>query len=223
MLNLAEIVPSDYTLSDENIAEVQEKMPNRDGMKFWDGLWKVDGEPDTRNVACMADCEAAAQPSSTLPPHARDAHGDLAAQMRVVGPVRGVNTEAPALSGSVEENAEPAREHARGTLAAAQASAAKGEGQGDAKDGADAAKEQEVMALFNEKGCMACHAKDKKVLGPSFTEVAAKYKGRDDAVDALIAKVQKGGSGVWGAVPMPPNPALSGDDARTMIEWMLAD
>ena len=221
LLNLAEIVPSDFTLSDENIAQVQDKMPNRNGMKFWEGLWKVDGKPDTHNVACMSDCETSGKPSSTLPPHARDAHGDLAAQMRLVGGVRGVNTGEPALSGTVADNVEKVKEHARSTLVAAAAPAAKP--QGEAKDGAQDASAQQTLAQMTDSGCMACHARDKKVLGPSFADVAAKYKGQDDAVGKLIAKVQKGGSGAWGAIPMPPHPALSDDDAKAMVELMLAE
>ncbi|MDS1142278.1 c-type cytochrome [Pusillimonas sp. SM2304] len=220
LLNLAEIVPADFTLSDENIAQVQEKMPNRHGMKFWDGLWKVDGKPDTNNVACMSDCPAADEPSSLLPPHARDAHGDLAAQMRVVGPVRGVNTHEPALSGTVDENEEGVRAHARSTLAVEQASAAEGQDAGAAGSTDESA--QKVMALLKDAGCMACHATDKKVLGPSFADIAAKYKGQDGAVEKLAGKVQKGGAGAWGAVPMPPHPALPDDDAKSMIELILA-
>ncbi|MGB3289700.1 MAG: c-type cytochrome [Burkholderiaceae bacterium] len=218
LLNLAEIVPSDFTLSDETMAQVQEKMPNRKGMKFWAGLWTVDGKPDTSNVACMADCATTGKPSSTLPPHARDAHGDLAAQMRIVGPVRGVNTQEPALSGTVDDNMGKVREHARATLVAVSAPAASASG--DAKEGA-ADGSQQAMALLKDSGCMACHATDKKVLGPSFVDIAAKYKGQDGAVDKLVAKVQKGGSGAWGAIPMPPHPALADKDAKTMVEWIL--
>lgn len=221
LLNLAEIVPSDFTLSDENIAQVQEKMPNRNGMKSWEGLWKVDGKPDTDNVICTSDCVSANQPSSTLPPQARDTHGDLAAQMRIVGPVRGVNTQAPPLSGSVDGNVEKVREHARGTLATTQAPGAAGQGGG--KEAPTDESAQQVMALLTDSGCMACHAKDKKVLGPSFVDIAAKYKGQDGAADKLIAKVQKGGAGVWGAIPMPPHPTLSDDDAKSMVERMLAE
>ncbi len=220
LLNLAEIVPSDYTLSNENIAQVQEKMPNRNGMKFWDGLWRVDGKPDTHNTACMADCDTTGKPSSTLPPHARDAHGDLAAQMRIVGPVRGVDTQDPALTGVADDNADKVREHARGTLAMAGKPAAEGAQAGAGNDAAQASSQQ-VQALLADKGCMACHAKDKKILGPSFVDIADKYKGQDGAAGKLIAKVQQGGSGVWGAVPMPPHPTLSDDDAQTMIDWIL--
>lgn len=220
LLNLAEIVPSDFTLSNENIAQVQEKMPNRNGMTFWEGMWKIDGEPDTHNVVCLTDCAAASKPSSTLPLHARDAHGDLAAQMRVVGPVRGVNTHAPALSGSVAGNMQKVREHARGTLAAVQAPVPASPANATAAPADNS--DQQAMALLTGNGCMACHATDKKILGPSFVEVATKYKGQDGAVDTLVAKVRKGGSGVWGVIPMPPHPALPANDARRMVAWILA-
>jgi cytochrome c len=220
LLNLAEIIPSDFTLSNENIAQVQEKMPNRNGMVFWEGLWKVDGKPDTANVACMSNCATAGKPSSELPPHARNAHGDLAAQMRIVGPVRGVNTLASPLSGSVDGNAEKVRDHARSTLAVAKAPATAG--QGSAKETPANESAQRAMALLGDKGCVACHAKDTKSLGPSFMDIAAKYKGQETAVDKLVTKVKKGGSGAWGAIPMPPHPKLSDDDAKSMIEWILA-
>ena len=68
---------------------------------------------------------------------------------------------------------------------------------------------------------MACHAVDKKVLGPSFQDLAARYKGQDDAVGKLVAKVKNGGGGAWGPVPMPPHPKMPEADARAMVEWIL--
>lgn len=221
MLNLAEVVPEDFTLSDENIGQVQEKMPNRNGMKFWPGLWEVDGKPDTANTACMADCDADDEPSSTLPAHARNAHGDLAAQMRLVGPVRGVNTEAPALTGTVEDNADEVRQYARNTLQFTQTPVASPETKG--QNGGGDADTSSAISLFHGSACMTCHARDKRVLGPSFTEIAAKYQGQDDAVALLTAKVKQGGSGVWGAIPMPPHPALSDDDIKAMINAILSN
>ncbi|MDE2599869.1 MAG: c-type cytochrome [Rhodocyclaceae bacterium] len=77
--------------------------------------------------------------------------------------------------------------------------------------------------IANKSGCMACHAKDKKLVGPSFKDVAAKYKGQGDAVAKLTEKVRKGGSGVWGPIPMPPNPdsKISDADLKTVVEWVL--
>ena len=66
---------------------------------------------------------------------------------------------------------------------------------------------------MNKAGCMACHAKDKKVLGPSFKDIALKYKGQKDAPAKLVEKVRKGGSGVWGPIPMSPNPTEKINDA----------
>ena len=75
--------------------------------------------------------------------------------------------------------------------------------------------------LAQQKNCMACHAVDKKLVGPSYKEVAAKYAGQKDAVDKLTQKVLKGGSGAWGAVPMPANPQVSEADAKTLVQWVL--
>jgi len=72
-----------------------------------------------------------------------------------------------------------------------------------------------------KKNCMACHAVDKKVLGPAFKEVAAKYAGQKDAVDKLSAKVMKGGAGVWGNIPMPANPQVNDAEAKQLVQWIL--
>ncbi|MBZ0133307.1 MAG: c-type cytochrome [Rhodocyclaceae bacterium] len=77
-------------------------------------------------------------------------------------------------------------------------------------------------ALAKAKNCMSCHAVDKKVVGPSYKDVAKKYAGQADAAAKLEAKVKKGGSGVWGTVPMPPNPAVSDADIKKLVAWVLA-
>ena len=90
-------------------------------------------------------------------------------------------------------------------------------GQAHAVD-ADAAK-----ALAQKSGCLACHSIDKKVLGPSFKDVAAKYKGDKSAEGKLVAKVKAGGSGVWGPMPMPANsPQVKDEDIKTVVQWILA-
>lgn len=78
-------------------------------------------------------------------------------------------------------------------------------------------------AIAQKAGCLACHTKDKKVVGPSYQEVAKKYKGQADAPAKLAAKVRKGGSGVWGSVPMPPNDEkkISDADIKAVIDWIL--
>jgi len=75
--------------------------------------------------------------------------------------------------------------------------------------------------LAQKKNCLACHAVDKKVLGPSYKDVAAKYAGQKDAVDKLSAKVMKGGSGVWGNIPMPANPQVNDAEAKQLVQWIL--
>jgi cytochrome c len=77
------------------------------------------------------------------------------------------------------------------------------------------------MALATAKNCMACHAVDKKLVGPSYKDVAAKYAGQKDAVEKLSAKVIKGGSGVWGPIPMPANAQVTPDEAKKLVAWIL--
>jgi cytochrome c len=76
-------------------------------------------------------------------------------------------------------------------------------------------------ALAQKSGCLACHAVDKKLVGPAYQDVAKKYAGQKDAVAALAASIKKGGSGKWGAIPMPPQAALSDADAKVLATWIL--
>jgi cytochrome c len=76
-------------------------------------------------------------------------------------------------------------------------------------------------ALMQKSGCVACHAVDKKVIGPSYKDIAAKYKADKDAATKLAAKVKAGGQGVWGPVPMPPNAQVSDADIKTLVTWIL--
>jgi cytochrome c len=78
------------------------------------------------------------------------------------------------------------------------------------------------QALATSKNCMACHAVDKKLVGPSYKDVAKKYAGQKDATDKLAAKIMKGGSGVWGAIPMPANAQVNEADAKKLAAWVLA-
>ncbi len=78
------------------------------------------------------------------------------------------------------------------------------------------------QALATAKNCMACHAVDKKLVGPSYKDVAAKYAGQKDAVDKLAAKIMKGGSGVWGPVPMPANAQVSDAEAKKLAAWVMS-
>jgi cytochrome c len=78
------------------------------------------------------------------------------------------------------------------------------------------------LALATSKNCMSCHAVERKVLGPSFKEIAAKYKDNKGAADMLATKIVKGGSGVWGAVPMPANNQVSEAEAKKLAAWVLS-
>ena len=200
LLNLAEIVPADFVLSDKNIAEAQARMPNRNGMSTDHGMWPGapaskggignGGKPDVKNTACMSNCKTEVKVASLLPVYAETAHGNLAEQNRAVGPVRGKDTSGKAAA-----------------VAAAPA---------PLSENAAAAR------LANDSGCMACHGVANKIVGPGYNEVVAKYKGQADAETKLVAKVKAGGQGVWGAVPMPPQGHLKDGDIRSLVKWILS-
>jgi S-disulfanyl-L-cysteine oxidoreductase SoxD len=200
ILNLANVVPADFTLSDKNIAEVQQRMPNRNGMAFYEPMWRVDGKGDVKNVACMKNCAVDPKVRSFLPDFARDAHGNIAEQNRVVGPVRGADTTQPAPKGPVGSVALPAPV----VVAAASGSAA------------------DVKALLGGNACLACHGIKSKIVGPGFNEVVAKHKGRPDLEAYLMSKIKGGGVGVFGSIPMPAQPQLSDADAKSIAQWIAA-
>ncbi len=77
-------------------------------------------------------------------------------------------------------------------------------------------------ALAKKHNCLTCHAVDKKVIGPGYNEVAAKYKGDAGAEAKLMAKVKNGGSGAWGQIPMPPNASVPDADIKLLVKWVLA-
>lgn len=77
-------------------------------------------------------------------------------------------------------------------------------------------------AMMQKDGCAACHGVDKKIVGPAYQEVAAKYRGDKDALAKLTQKVKAGGSGVWGAVPMPPNAQVPEADIKALVSWILS-
>jgi cytochrome c len=84
------------------------------------------------------------------------------------------------------------------------------------------AVQESVADLARQKACLACHGVDKRIVGPAFKEIAARYKGQDGIEGKLIEKLKRGGGGTWGQVPMPANPELSEQDARALIRWVLA-
>ncbi|MDP3835136.1 MAG: c-type cytochrome [Hydrogenophaga sp.] len=199
ILSLAEVVPPDFTLNDRNIAEVQKRMPNRNGMVFHEPLWKVDGKGDVKNVACMKDCPVESTIRSFLPDFARDAHGNIQEQNRVVGPVRGADTTKPPPTAPVGSAPPPSVVVAAAKLAA-----------GD------------VKGLLAANSCTACHGMKQKIVGPAFSDIAAKHKGNPGLESYLAIKIREGGVGVFGSVPMPPQPQLSAAEAGTLARWIAA-
>jgi cytochrome c len=101
----------------------------------------------------------------------------------------------------------------QGAATAALAAGALGTAHADVGDG---------LKVARSNACMGCHAVDRKLVGPSFKDIAARYKSDPQAVAKLSKKVKDGGSGVWGAIPMPAHPRLSDADLRSVVEWVLA-
>ena len=203
LLSLANVVPDDFTLSDKNIAEVQKRMPNRNGMTTAHAMWpgkEFGGTPkaDTANTICMKDCAPEPKLTSLLPDFARNAHGNLSEQNRLVGQQKGADTTRP------EGKSMPP---AGSTPAPAAPAAPKAEANSESKA---------AIALLGKHSCTACHALDKKLVGPGFNEIAKKHAGK---ADYLAGKIKAGGAGVWGPVPMPAQ-SLPEADAKTIAAWI---
>lgn len=254
ILNLGGVVDGNFTLSDENIAQVQDKLPNRNGMVLTEDLWITAGKGDVRNVACMNNCETDPKITSFLPDFARNAHGNIAEQNRIIGEAIGADTTKPApttlqpkpvamppvaqeskVVAITETKASPASEQASGAVAAAAtaakpaanptpaktaASAPKAEA--SAKPAAPASKPVDVSAVLKANSCTACHGMTNKIVGPGFNEIAAKHKGKSDIENYLVGKIKNGGSGAWGAIPMPPQAQLKDADAKAIAQWLAA-
>ena len=84
------------------------------------------------------------------------------------------------------------------------------------------ASADDAQALAQKNACMSCHGVDKKIVGPAYKEVAKKYAGDKTAQAKLAAKVKAGGKGVWGEIPMPPNPQVKDEDLKKIIAWVLS-
>jgi len=212
ILSLGSIVPEDFVLSDRNMAMVQERLPNRNGLRRHDDLWLTRGRGDVRNVACMRDCKVPLEITSLLPDYARDAHGNLAEQNRLVGAQHGADTTKPGSAAPVRLAAAPPGSAAPAAPAASAPAAA---------PAAPAAGNAAAIALFNKHSCNACHGIDRKLVGPGMQEVARKVAARADRVEYLSAKIVGGGAGVWGAIPMPPQ-NLPKADADAIARWVAA-
>jgi S-disulfanyl-L-cysteine oxidoreductase SoxD len=211
LLNLAGVVPENFTLSDKNMPEVQGRMPNRNGMTTQHALWPGPefggaAQPDTKNIACMSNCAVDPKVASFLPDFARNAHGNLAQQNRAFGAQRGADTSRPEPKAGIA---------ATGAAKATQTAAAPAANPQAAADGLDS---KAVQALMQKHSCTACHAPATKVVGPSIADIAKKYP---DKAEYLVGKIKQGGSGVWGAIPMPAQ-TLTDAEAKTIATWLAA-
>ena len=199
LLNLAHVVPDSFTLSDKNIAEVQQKLPNRNGITTAHALWPGkelpdhQARPDVQAKACMSNCGPAPAVTSVLPEHARNNHGNLREQNRTVGPQRGSDTTKP--EGWLGDAAGPVK--------------VVGPASTDSPNAA-------AIALTQKHACTACHNMSGKLVGPGFADIAAKHAGK---ADYLAGKIKAGGSGVWGEIPMPPQ-ELPEADTKAMAAWL---
>ena len=208
LLSLAEVVPDDFVLSHQNIAEVQKRMPNRNGMQTRHAMWpgkEFSGmpRPDTQNTPCMSNCITEPKLASFLPEHARNNHGNLQEQNRLIGPQRGANTLAPESKAPV------------GDTPLAQATPAPTP---TAPKPTENPAHKAALALTQKHNCNACHALDKKLVGPAFVDIAKKHPGK---AEYLAAKIKSGGQGVWGPIPMPAQ-NLPDNDAKTIAAWLAA-
>ncbi len=195
ILSLSEVVPENFVLSDKNIAEVQKRMPNRNGMTEKHGLWDIKGAPDVKNTLCMTNCATELKIASSLPASARDAHGNLMEQHRPIGPARAIDTSKPGAAPGPASMAPAPTQVASASVNAA-----------------DIAK---------KNNCTTCHAPAAKLVGPSWAEIAKKYKGDAKAPAVLATKVKNGGQGVWGPIPMPANPNMKDNELAAVVQWVL--
>ena len=212
LLNLGGILPDDFTLSDKNMREVQQRLPNRNGTTTAHALWpgkELGGtsKPDVAARACMSNCAVEPKVASILPAFARNAHGNLAEQNRLVGEQRGADTSRPEAGPGTVTSRVPAAPVAAKAEAPKMAAAQK-----SSPDG------KEVLALAQKNTCTACHAIDRKLIGPSWTDIANKHAGK---ADYLTAKIKSGGAGVWGSIPMPPQ-SLDESEAKRIAQWLAA-
>ena len=196
ILSLGYIIDEDFELNESTIRDVQERMPNRNGMTLDHGLWTVDGTPDVQGSQCTDDCPVGTHVTSSIPEYARDAHGNLEDQVRSYGPFPGVRTVALDADADSIVSAVPTDEANSAELPPSDALAA--------------------------GGCMACHQMVGNRVGPGFAEIKAHYAGQD-AASHLTSKIRQGGSGVWGVIPMPANPALAEADLQQIVGWLTAD
>jgi S-disulfanyl-L-cysteine oxidoreductase SoxD len=192
ILHLGDIVPADFTLSEKNIRDVQATLPNRDGKTRKHGLWNVNDKPDVQGANCTSNCAETVRITSSLPDYARNAHGNLADQHRLIGATRGVNT----------------------------AAATPNSGVAAAPSAGGSASESNALKLAQQHACMACHGIANKLLGPSLTDIYKRYKDAPNLGALLAGKIKAGGGGVWGAIPMPAQGHVPDADIKAIADWI---
>lgn len=200
MLNLGGVVPDNFTLSDTNMREVQGWLPNRAGKTTAHALWPGRGlggsnKPDVQGSRCMSACTDGVNVASALPEHARNAHGNLAEQNRLVGAQVGAETTRAASVTPAARNAAVTTPITTPTTAPT------------------------VQALLQQHNCLACHGVDRKVLGPALREVATRHASRPDLAAYLERQIVAGSTGLWGQVPMPAQ-SLPAVDAARIAQWL---
>lgn len=234
ILNMGEILPDDFVLSDKNIREVQKLMPNRNGMiseldpkeKAKLGLkydmWHPKGKGDTHNTECMKNCIKKVEITSVLPDYACDAHGNIAEQNRQFGAVRGEDKllacdPHPSIAELNRVYNEPYNPAAKGSKQPVSIAITK------PTTVMPQIAETTGLEMIKQNKCTACHGMTNKIVGPGFSEVAAKYKGDPKAEAHLIDVVTNGGSGVWGSAAMPAHGgAIKADHIKSMVEAILS-
>ena len=232
LLNLGHVVPDNFTLSDKNIAEVQQKMPNRNGMTTAHALWpgkELPGPPATARLAAKGSRRhcgpsppaPSAVPRRDLPGHKARPDVEARACMSNWGPAPAVTSVLPEHARNNHGNL---REQNRTVGPQRGSDTTKPEGWlGDAAgpvkvvgpastDSPNAA----AIALTQKHACTACHNMSGKLVGPGFADIAAKHAGK---ADYLAGKIKAGGSGVWGEIPMPPQ-ELPEADTKAMAAWL---
>lgn len=220
ILNMGEILPSDFVLTDKNIAEVQKIMPNRNGMTRDHGMWLVKGKGDTKNTACMKDCIKKIEITSVLPDYVCDAHGVIAEQNRHFGATRGADKSLacepqPSIAELNSLYNTPYKSDASGSKQPITFAMTK------PASVAPVIVENAGLDMLKQYKCTACHGMTKKIIGPGFAEITAKYKGDASAEVHLIGVVTNGGSGVWDGT-MPPHGHLQAAQIKTMVKSILA-
>ncbi len=202
VLNLGGIVPSDYVLSEKNMQATQNLLPNRNGKTREHGLWELGGKPDVQGSTCMTNCTPKVSITSQLPEFARNAHGDISAQNRLLGGLRGADT----LQAAPREFVTWAARQAKGNASVSTAAT-----------GTDAAK------LATQHACLACHGIGNKIVGPALMDVHKKYAAQKaDAVKLLTVRIKSGGTGAWGPIAMPAQDHVPDADIRAIAEWIAA-